>query len=146
MKNCGRSNVRKHKEIKGSDNYVTLYISSKFDSLNKMKIISSESKGELERSGKGLVAYMGFKTKARSQKYKKSRYFCGLTLALKPREVINPSPNLSNFPFDSEDVIFILYRLSNFNEMSKVTYLSLPLISLCFLTLQRAHNLVIQLL
>ena len=24
MKNCGRRNVRKHKEIKGSDKYVTL--------------------------------------------------------------------------------------------------------------------------
>ena len=37
MKNCGRHNVRKHKEIKGSDKYVTLDISSKFDSLDKMK-------------------------------------------------------------------------------------------------------------
>ena len=26
MKNCGRSNVRKHKEIKGSDKYVILDI------------------------------------------------------------------------------------------------------------------------
>ena len=26
MKNCGRHNVRKHKEIKGSDKYVTFYI------------------------------------------------------------------------------------------------------------------------
>ena len=41
MKNCGRRNVRKHKEIRGSDKYVTLDISSKFDSLYKMKIISS---------------------------------------------------------------------------------------------------------
>ena len=40
MKNCGRCNVRKHKEIRGSDKYVTLDISSKFDSLNKMKITS----------------------------------------------------------------------------------------------------------
>ena len=55
---------------------------------------------------------------------------------LKPREVINPFPNLSYFPFEYEDVIFILSRLSNFNEMSKVTYLSLPLISFCFLTLR----------
>ena len=36
MKNCGRRNVRKHKEIRGSDKYVTLDISSKFDSLDKM--------------------------------------------------------------------------------------------------------------
>ena len=37
MKNCGRCKVRKHKEIKGSDKSFTLYISSKVDSLNKMK-------------------------------------------------------------------------------------------------------------
>ena len=38
MKNCGRCNVRKHKDIKGSDNYVTLDISLKFDNLDNMKI------------------------------------------------------------------------------------------------------------
>ena len=36
MRNCGRRKVRKHKEIKGSDKIVTLDISAKFDSLNKM--------------------------------------------------------------------------------------------------------------
>ena len=41
MKNGGRHNVRKHKEIKGSDKYVTLNISSNFDSLENMKIKSS---------------------------------------------------------------------------------------------------------
>ena len=49
MKHCGCRKVRKHKEIKGSDKFVTLDISSKFDSLNKMKTTSSESKGKLER-------------------------------------------------------------------------------------------------
>ena len=44
IKNCSRRNVRKHKEIRGSDKYVTLDISSKFDSLDNMKITSSESK------------------------------------------------------------------------------------------------------
>ena len=44
MKIYGRHNVRKHKEVKDSDKYVTLDISLKSDSLNKMKIISSESK------------------------------------------------------------------------------------------------------
>ena len=38
MKNCGRRNVRKHKEIKGSDKYVTLDTSLKFDSMEKMKL------------------------------------------------------------------------------------------------------------
>ena len=49
MKNCHRQNVRKHKKIKGGDKYATLEISLKFDSLDKMKITSSESKGKLER-------------------------------------------------------------------------------------------------
>ena len=44
MKSCGRRNVRKHKDIKGSDKYITLYISLKFDGLDKIKITSSESK------------------------------------------------------------------------------------------------------
>ena len=50
MKNCGQRNVRKHKEIKGSDKCVTLNIyeilniSEKFDNLNKMETTSSESK------------------------------------------------------------------------------------------------------
>ena len=42
IKNCGRRNVRKHRDIKGGDKYVTLDISLKFDSLDKMKITSSE--------------------------------------------------------------------------------------------------------
>ena len=42
-----------------------------------MKTTSSESKVKLERSGKGLVTSLGFKTKVRSQKYKKLRYAIG---------------------------------------------------------------------
>ena len=68
MKNCGRRKVRKHKEIRGSDKIVTLDISVKFDSLNKMETTSSESKEKLERSGKGLVTVLAFKTKVRSPK------------------------------------------------------------------------------
>ena len=33
MKNCGYRNVRKHREINGSDKYITLDISLKFDIL-----------------------------------------------------------------------------------------------------------------
>ena len=55
MKTFGHRKVRKHKEIRGSDKIVTLNISAKFDSLNKMKTTSSESKGKLGRSGKRLV-------------------------------------------------------------------------------------------
>ena len=68
MKNCGSHNVRKYKDIKGRDKVVTLDISSKFDSLDKMKTTSSESKGKLKISGKGLITSLNFKTTARSQK------------------------------------------------------------------------------
>ena len=71
MRNCGQHNVRKHKEIKDIDERVTLNmneilkISEKFDNLDKMETTSSESKVELERSGKGLVTAMAPKTKER---------------------------------------------------------------------------------
>ena len=55
MKNCGRRKVKKHKEIKDIDKIVTLDISSRFDSMNKIKTTSPESKEILERSGKGFV-------------------------------------------------------------------------------------------
>ena len=80
MKNCGCHKVRKKKEIKGSDKCVTLNIygilniSEKFDDLNNMESSSSESKVELERSGKGLVTALALKIKARSKKHKKARY------------------------------------------------------------------------
>ena len=48
MKNYGHRNVRKHREIKGSNKYSTLDISLKFDSMDKMKITYSESKEKLE--------------------------------------------------------------------------------------------------
>ena len=73
MKNCGRRKVRKHKEIKGSDNIVPLNVSAKFDILNNMKTTSSESKVKLGISGKRLVTALDFKTKVRLQKYKKAR-------------------------------------------------------------------------
>ena len=44
MKNCVRLNDRKHRYIKGSDKYIALKISLKFDSVDKIKITSSESK------------------------------------------------------------------------------------------------------
>ena len=57
--------------------YEILNISDKFDSLNKMETTSSESKVELERSGKGLVTALAIKTKSRSKEYKKARYAIG---------------------------------------------------------------------
>ena len=77
MKNFGRHNARKHIEIKGSDKYVTLDISLKFDSLEKMKITSSESKEKLGISGKELITSLGLKSKSSPHKYKRARYAIG---------------------------------------------------------------------
>ena len=74
LKICGRQNFRKQRDIKGSDKYVTLDISLKFYSLGKLKIISSESKDNFGRSGKGLITSLGLNTKERPKKYRKARY------------------------------------------------------------------------
>ena len=74
VKCFGRNNVRKQIYIKGSDMYITLVISLKFDSPEKMKITSSESKNNSGRSVKGLITSMGIKAKVGSHKYKKARY------------------------------------------------------------------------
>ena len=42
-----------------------------------MKITSSDSKGKLERSGKGLITSLGFKAKIGQKRYKKERYAIG---------------------------------------------------------------------
>ena len=77
MKNCGRLNVSKHIEIKGSENYVTSEILLKFDSLYNMIITSSDSKNYLGRSGKGLITSLVLKANTRPKKYKKARYAIG---------------------------------------------------------------------
>ena len=99
MKNCVCRNVRKHKEIRGSDKYVTLDISSNFDSLDKMKITSSESKGKLERIGKGLITSMGFKTKVRSPKYKKARYAIGNVSGKDLSRIIKGFEKIEKLPY-----------------------------------------------
>ena len=104
MKICGRRKVRKLKEIKGSEKIVTLNISNKFDSPNKMKTTSSESKGKLERSGKGLVTSLAFNIKVRSQKYKKARYAIGnvskkdLSKIIEDFEKIGKVPDVKRIP------------------------------------------------
>ena len=80
MRNCGQRNFRKHKEIKDSDERITLdiydilNISDKFDDLDKMETTSSESKVKMEGSGNCLVTAMDLRTKARSKIYINTRY------------------------------------------------------------------------
>ena len=59
MKICGRRNVSKHREINNGEKYITLGIPLNFDSLDKIKITSSEPKDYLGRSVKGLITSLG---------------------------------------------------------------------------------------
>ena len=86
----------------GSDKDVTLDISSNFDSLDNMKITSSESKGKLERSGKRLITSLGFKTKARSQKYKKSKYAIGVVSEKDISNIIKDFEKIEKLPYEKK--------------------------------------------
>ena len=97
---CRKVRNSKHKEIKDSDRIVTLDISAKFDSLNKMETTSSESKGRLERSGKGLVTALDFKTKVRSQKYKNARYAIGNVSEKDLSEIIKELEKIGKLPYE----------------------------------------------
>ena len=68
---CGCINVRKDREIKGSDKYVTFEILLKFYSLDKMKITFSEPKDNLVRSWNGLITSLGIKAKVGPKKDKR---------------------------------------------------------------------------
>ena len=102
MKNCVRRNVSKHKEIKGSDKYVTLEISLNFDSLDKMKITSSESKGKLEISVKGFITSLGFKIKVRPQEYKKARYAIGNVSKKDLSKIIKEFEKIGKLPYEKK--------------------------------------------
>ena len=68
MKNCGRPKIRKHRNIKGSYKYVTLEISLKIDSMDKMIITFSESKekfgniGHTNTESKGMPSEMSVRS------------------------------------------------------------------------------------
>ena len=74
MKSFGRLYVRKHREIKDSDKYITLDIPLKFGSLYNMRITLPDPKYNLGRSGKELITYLGLRTNVRSKKCKNPRY------------------------------------------------------------------------
>ena len=74
MISCSRCNVRKQREIKNGEEYITFDISLKFFILYNMKITSSGPKYYLKTSIKGLIASLGLKTIVRSNKDKKVRY------------------------------------------------------------------------
>ena len=75
MKNCGCSNVRKHRVIKKGWKYITLGISLNFGSLEEMKTTSSELRDYLGRPGKGLINSQGLNIIGMSKKKGKVRHY-----------------------------------------------------------------------
>ena len=73
MKINGCCNVNKHRDIKGSDKYVILYILLKFGSMERIKITFSERKDNLGISGKVLITSLGLKAKARPKNTQKGK-------------------------------------------------------------------------
>ena len=102
MKTFCCRNVRKHKEIKGSDKYVTLEISLTFDKLENMQFIYSESKGNLERLGNGLITSLGFKAKVRPPKYKKARYATGNVSKKDISKIIGEFEKFEKLPYEKK--------------------------------------------
>ena len=80
MKNCGRRNVRKHRDIKCSDKYTTLDISLKFGSLDKMRIASSDPKDNLVISVEGFITSLGIKAKSRPNQGQRNTKRQGMSL------------------------------------------------------------------
>ena len=62
MKKRVLCNVRKHRDIKDGEKYITLDIYLQCGSMDKMKITSSEPKEYLGRSGKELITSLGLNT------------------------------------------------------------------------------------
>ena len=65
-----------------------------------MKIASSELKGRLERSGKGLIASPGFKTKVRPHKYKKTRYGIRNVSKKEGSKIIKEFEKIEKLPYE----------------------------------------------
>ena len=75
MKNCGCCKVMKHKEIKGSYKNVNLDISSKFDSLNKMKNHIFRVKSKIGMIRKGVGYRSVFQDQSKVAKVQKGKVF-----------------------------------------------------------------------
>ena len=67
-----------------------------------MKITSSESKVKLERSGKGLITSIGFKNKAKLEKYKKARYAIGNVSDKDPFRIIKDFEKIEKLSYEKK--------------------------------------------
>ena len=73
MKNCGRRNVSKNKEIKGSDNYITLDISLKILQSGQDKNHIFRVKRKIEKIRKGVDYLSGFQDQSKVTKIQKCK-------------------------------------------------------------------------
>ena len=73
-----------------------------FDILNNMETTSSESKGKLGRSGKGLVNALASKTKVGSSKYKKGRYANGNVSEKDISKIIKEFEKIGKLPYEKK--------------------------------------------
>ena len=67
-----------------------------------METTYSESKEKLERSGKGLVTSLAFKTKVRSTKYKKARYAIGNVSEKDLLKIIKEFEKIGKLPYEKK--------------------------------------------
>ena len=67
-----------------------------------MKTTSSESKGKLERSGKGLVTSLGFKTKVRFTKIQKVRYAIRNVSEKNLSKIIKEFEKIEKLPYEKK--------------------------------------------
>ena len=103
MKNCGRHNVRKHNVIKGSDKYVTLDISSKYESMDKIKITSSESNGKFGKISKGVDYLYGFQDEIKVAIIKKARYAIRNVSKKYLSKIIKDVEKMKKLPFEKKN-------------------------------------------
>ena len=101
VKNCGPHNVRKQREIKGSDKYVTLDILLQFSSMENMIITCSETIYNLIRSGKELITSLGIKPKPSPKKNKKARYTIKYVIKKDPSKIIMEFEHLPSKSYES---------------------------------------------
>ena len=73
------NNVRKHRETKNGDHYITSDISLKLKCLEKRKVTSSQPMDYMGITGKGMTKYLTLSTKSINKKQKEMDYITTIT-------------------------------------------------------------------
>ena len=65
---CGRSNVRKHRYTKNSEQYIILDVPYKLYCMENREVTSSKSRDHMGRPGKGLTTSLALRNKVSNKK------------------------------------------------------------------------------